>query len=385
LAKNAGMKHIVITAKYHEGYAMWNSSVPGFTDATGKTEYDITDYSDITDNILGDLKVACDAAGLKFCLDYSILDWNHSSKVINYDYYYWADMDMSQKEAYVAAIKSHLAELIKMYDPAILWFDGDWCKNLENPTSENWWKEADGRDLYNYVISLKPNIIVNERVKRDLGLGDYAVAEYSVPAVRMYRPWERCETMNGAWGYCKTKEDQYKSSAELIRQMVTIVSRDGNFLLNIGPKGDGTVTQGSVAILEDFAEWISIYSDSIYGTIGNPFGSEPSWGKYTAKNNTLYTHVFDWPNDYKLSIPKLTNKITRIYLMGNPTNDLSYTATDTSTDIVLPETAPNSTDSVILIEVDAMPQAGNIFENSVQSIGSSIMLGQTKSERNFCP
>jgi len=366
LAKNAGMKYIVITAKHHEGFAMWDSNVAGFTDTTGTTEYNLHDYAGVNRDVLLELKDQCDAQGLKFCLYYSIIDWNHSSQFMTtgvYPYDYFTEMQdppgsqtwEDNKAAYVADMKAQLAELITMYDPAILWFDGDWCHDYNPPTAKQWWNSQDGQDLYDYVLSLKPDIIINERIKRDLGLGDYAVAEFSIPSAPLERPWERCETMNGAWGYDTSRESNYYSTADMIRKLVTCVSRDGNYLLNIGPKGDGSVTAGSISILQGIASWMETYSNSIYGTVGSPLQVEPSWGKYTAKSGTLYAHVFDWPANGQLLTSKLTNTISRIYSMDNPAVDLAHATNASSMTITLPASSPDATDSVIAIEVNGIP------------------------------
>lgn len=355
LAKKAGMKYLVITAKHHEGLAMWKSNVAGFTDTTGTRRYNLYDYTPFKRDVLAELKAECDAQGIKFCLYYSILDWCHSSQTVNYSTFFSNMSSLTARDSYIADMKAHLAELITRYDPAILWFDGDWCDNMANPSMQHWWSGADGQNLYEFVLSLKPNILVNERVKRDLGLGDYAVAEFGTPSVPLERPWERCDTMNGAWGYDSDKERSYKTSSSLIREMVTVVSRDGNYLLNIGPKGDGTLTNGSKTILNDFAAWMTTYKDSIYGTTGSPFGVEPSWGRYTAKAGVLYAHVFNWPSNGQLLVPKLTNTITRIYSVKTPGTSLSYTVTSTSINIAVPTTAPNTTDSVIAMEVVGTP------------------------------
>jgi len=364
LAKNAGMKYLVITAKHHEGLAMWDTAVSGFKDYTGTINYDLYDYCGWSgSDILGDLKAECDAQGIKFCLYYSILDWNHPSQLMSNtgawpEGFYSTMQDpagsptwQDNKAAYIADMKAQLAELITAYDPAILWFDGDWCANLSTPTASQWWNDADAQDLYDYCMSLKSDLVINERVKRDLGMGDYACAEFGVPASPMERQWERCETMNGAWGYDTGFEGSYYPSATMIQQLVTCVSRDGNYLLNIGPKGDGTVTAGSVSILQDFAAWMATNEDSIRGCIRSPFTAKPSFGCFTAKSGKLFAHVFNWPGSGTLSVPRVANTIARIYSMDDPGTDLSYTISGSTIDITVPVTAPDASDSVICIEV----------------------------------
>lgn len=356
LAKNAGMKYLVITSKHHEGFAMWDSKVASFTDITGRTPYTLPSYTRYKGDVLGDLKAECDRQGLRFGLYYSILDWNHHSQNIRMtDTTFSSMVSMAARASYINDMKAQLQELLTRYDPAIMWFDGDWCNNHASPTLDDWWVGADGAGLYDWLIGIKPSLIVNERVKRDLGLGDYTSPEQFVPAAPLSRPWETNTTMNGAWGYNASLENAYKTPASLIQEMVRVVSRDGNYLLNIGPKGDGTVTAGSVGILNAFGVWMRTYSDSIYDTTPSPFGTEPPWGFYTKKPGKLYAHVLSWPTDGMLQIPALQNAILRISLMSDPASSLAYTVSGGAVQIRVPATAPDAADTVVVVEVAGTP------------------------------
>ncbi|WP_328980005.1 alpha-L-fucosidase [Streptomyces canus] len=364
LAKNAGMKYLVITAKHHEGYAMWDSNVAGFKDATGTKLYNLHDFGGVQTDPLMSLKNECESRGIKFCLYYSILDWDHPSQTDRHDSGLTTMSSQAARTAYIADLKAQLQELLDRYDPALLWFDGDWFGEPSSPTLENWWLEADGVDLYNWLMARKPNLIVNERVKRDHRLGDYAVAEFGIPGEPMSRPWERCATMNGAWGYNASSENSYRSLKDIVQELVTVVSRDGNLLLNIGPKGDGSVTTGTQTVLNGLASWMSTHSDSIHGTSGSPFATEPSWGKLTKKNGKLFAHVFTWPTNGQLRIPRMDNTISRVYLLNNPSVSLSYTVTD-QINVTVPATAPNATLPVVCVEVQGMPTrvSPSVFQN----------------------
>ncbi|MGQ4386966.1 alpha-L-fucosidase [Streptomyces sp. SAS_270] len=355
LAKNAGMKYLVITAKHHEGYAMWNSDVASFKDTTGTKEYNLRDYSGYQPDLLAQLKTECESRGIRFGLYYSIMDWNHSSQTANHSTVYSTMSSQAARTAYITDMKAQLQELLDRYDPAVLWFDGDWCGNPATPTLDDWWVKADGEDLYNWLISRKPSLVVNERVKRDLGLGDFQCPEQTVPSTPPDRPWETCATMNGAWGYDASKENSYRSVHTLLQELVTVASRDGNYLLNIGPKGDGTVTTGTTNVLKGFATWMSTYGDSVYGTSGSPFAAEPSWGRCTAKSGKLFAHVFTWPTNGVLQIPEVHNTITRVYLLNAPSTTLSYTVSGGTINVTVPATAPNADVSVVCVEVNGMP------------------------------
>lgn len=353
LAADAGMKYLVITAKHHEGFAMWDSNVPGFTDTTGGKQYNLHDYAAYPGDLLASLKTECEARGVKFGLYYSILDWNHPSQTDR-----GGLTTMSSQAArtgYIADMKAQLQELLDRYDPAVLWFDGDWFGEPSSPTLDDWWLRADGLDLYNWLIARKPGLIVNERVKRNLGLGDFMCPEQSVPAAPLSRPWETCATMNGAWGYNSGSENSYRSVTDIVRELVTVVSRDGNYLLNIGPKGDGTVTAGSVTILRGLASWMATYGDSLHGTTASPYSTDPSWGRATKKDGKLFAHVFDWPAGGRLQIPALTNTVSRVYLMNNPSASLAYTVSGGQINVTVPATAPDPSDSVVCVEVEGTP------------------------------
>jgi alpha-L-fucosidase len=364
LALDAGMKYLVITAKHHEGFAMYDSNVAGFTDTTGSKQYNLHDYNGYQGDLLAALKSACDARGITFGLYYSIMDWNHPSQNINRTSLYTDMVSFTARSAYIADMKAQLQELLTRYDPAVLWFDGDWCASPSPPTLTDWWTASDGIDLYNWLLSLKPSLVINERVKRDRGLGDFACPEQTVPAEPLGRPWETCATMNGAWGYNSGSEGWYRSVGSVISELVTVASRDGNYLLNIGPQGNGTPTPGSVTILQGLASWMAVHSDSIHGTIGSPFTAEPSWGKFTRKTGKLFAHVLTWPGGGTLQIPLIYNAISRIYLMSNPGVSLQYTASGGYLNVSIPATAPNASDSVVVVEVAGLPAvvADGIYE-----------------------
>ncbi len=369
LAKKAGMKYLVITAKHHEGFSMWQTGVQSFRDVTGKTLYDLPDFTSFrTRDVLQELKDSCEAQGVRFCLYYSIMDWNHSSQEINRTTHYSTMASDSARTSYIKDMKIQLSELITKYHPAVMWFDGDWTYNSGTPTLTSWWTKSDGIDLYNYVIGLDPTVVVNERVCRSFGLGDFDCPEQQVPAAPLTRQWETCQTMNNSWGY-NAPDLNYKTPATLIQQLVTVVSRDGNYLLNIGPKGDGSVTDQSASILNSFGDWMRIFGESIYGTTRSSFPTEPRWGVYTKKTGKLYAHVFTWPANGLLRIPSLTNTIGKIYLMSDTTTLLSYTDNSGCVTISVPANAPNTTNSVVVVEVSGVPVASTQF---VKVTGMSV-------------
>jgi alpha-L-fucosidase len=224
LAKNAGMKYLVITAKHCEGFCMWKTNVQSFTDLTGTKLYSLPDFTEFKDrDILKELKDSCEVRGIKFGLYYSILDWNHKSQ-IPHSNWYTNMVSFAARAEYIKDMKAQLKELITNYQPAVIWFDGDWTFNDGAPTLSRWWTTTDAKDLYNYLMNLDPTLIVNERIIRGFGLGDFETAEGNVPARPLFRQWETCRNMNGSWGYNWKKMNTYKTPMYLIREMVKVVA-----------------------------------------------------------------------------------------------------------------------------------------------------------------
>ena len=358
LAKSAGMKYIVITAKHHEGFSMWDTRVESFRDVSGTKIYSLPSFTSFgKGDILMELKNACEVNGISFCLYYSILDWGHPSQEISRinGVAFSTMKSEGARTDYIRDMKAQLKELIDRYHPAVLWFDGDWTYKADHYTPERWWTKVDGMDLYNYLVRLAPDMIVNERVCRGFSLGDFECPEREVPESPLGRPWETCQTMNRSWGY-NAKDHNYKSARTLIRELVKVVSREGNYLLNIGPKGDGSIPGQSSAILQDIGEWMNVYGESLCGATRSPFLTEPKWGFYTKKEGRLFAHLFVWPANGVFMVPTLTNSIQKIYLMNDPQNILDYSVKNGQIRISLPKKAPNKINSVVVIEVIGLPK-----------------------------
>lgn len=350
-AKKAGMKYLVFTAKHHEGLAMWDTKVASFKDHTGQKIFSLQQYTPFGStgrDIIMELKNACDEAGIKFGLYYSIIDWNHSSQTIKGNFTQMKSWDA--RTSYINDMKAQLKELVDTYDPAVMWFDGDWTYRKDAPTLSQWWTKADGEDLYQYVKSLKQSIIVNERVCRGFGLGDFECPEQNIPEKALSRSWETCQTMNGAWGYNKNCEKAYYDVRYMVQDLVEVASKDGNYLLNIGPKGNGAVTAGTQKVLSGIGTWIKKNGESIYGSSGTPFQKKPSWGRYTRKENKVYAHVIKWPKNQKLVAAKLKNKkLQKVSLLQNG-KALKYSVKNNKITIKVPKKCPDKSDTVISLE-----------------------------------
>lgn len=345
IAKDAGMKYLVITTKHHDGFCLWNSIV---------SDYDVVDRTPFKRDILKELAEACKKNGIRLCFYYSIMDWHHPDYLPRRE---WESRssERADYQNYISYMKTQLKELITLYDPGVIWFDGEW---------ESTWTYEEGLKLYDYVRSLKPDIIINNRVDKlrkgmqgfsqgKNSVGDFHTPEQQIPHAGLPGvDWESCITMNKHWGWNK-RDKNFKSAKQLIRQLVDITSKGGNYLLNIGPKDDGTFPQESIDNLRRIGQWMDINGESIYGTTASPF-AELSWGRCTKKivdeKNILYLHVFDWPADGNLRIPELKNGNCKASLLANH-KALKITVGNDGAIIEVPKTPPDLIDTVIILEI----------------------------------
>lgn len=243
IAKDAGMTYVVVTAKHHDGFCMWGTKV---------TPYNVVDATPLHRDPLKDLAAACKEAGIKFCCYYSIMDWRHPELFpgptdphrVDPDRKPATNPDDPRVIDYVETqLKPQLRELVLNYDPAVLWFDGEWVP---------WWEERHGKDVEDYLRHLKPGILVNNRIgKRTNADGDFDTSEQeSLKPAPGQRLWETCMTLNDTWGY-KKSDHHWKRSDEIVKQLAEINASGGNLLLNVGPTAQGVIPRESVEILHE--------------------------------------------------------------------------------------------------------------------------------------
>jgi alpha-L-fucosidase len=350
IAKNAGMKYIVITSKHHDGFSMFDSRI---------SNYDIVDSTPYKRDPIRALADEARKQGLKFCFYYSIMDWHHPSQLADEpgkDPTAGAGktkLRPGSKEQYVAYMKEQLRELIRSYDPAVLWFDGEWM---------DWWTEADGKDLYRYIRDMKPDIVINNRVGKGRkgmeGLnkgdqeyaGDFGTPEQQIPPRGLPGvDWESCMTMNDTWGY-KSYDDNWKSTSTLVRNLIDIASKGGNYLLNVGPTAEGLIPQPSVDRLAEVGRWMRTNGEAIYGTSASPFAAQLLFGRATSKPNRVYLHVFDWPKNGTLSVASWGKRVRRAYLLASPRNSLKFTQTADTVTVEAPQSATDPIATVVVLE-----------------------------------
>jgi alpha-L-fucosidase len=346
-AKDAGMKYIIITSKHHDGFAIFDSKV---------STYDIVNATPYHRDALKALADAAHRQGMKFGVYYSIMDWHHPDaqgpNAPEYNSRAWSNPRFGRYvEEYM---KPQLKELLTQY-PAIdvLWFDGEWVAD---------WNDDRGRDLYNYLRAIKPGLIINNRVGHTrqglsglnkegrVGLGDFGTPEQRVPPEGLPGvDWETCMTMNDTWGF-KSFDDNWKDTKTLLRTLIDVAAKGGNFLLNVGPTAAGEIPPESVSRLREMGQWMRVNGESIYATTVSPYG-QPVWGRYTAKpeGGRVYAHVFDWPKDGKLVLTGMKETPVRASLLvdGKP---LALEQGDAGIVVQLPAVAPSAIASVVVLE-----------------------------------
>lgn len=344
LAREAGVKYIVITAKHHDGFCLYDSAF---------TENDSLGAR-IKRDLLGELVKACREQDMPIGFYYSIMDWHHPDYLPRRSWEKDRPARGADFRRYVSYMKSQLQELVLKYRPAILWFDGEWEHKNE---------DYDAVGIGQMLRQLKPDIIINDRLfNRAPGLGDFGTPENYVPATGWrnedgsLRLWEVCMTMNfNGWGY-NHYETEFRNGPQLIRQLIEIASKGGNFLLNIGPRPDGTIQPEFVERLKQIGAWLRVNGEAIYGSEPSVFEKLPFFGRCTVRGNRLFVHIMGWPPDKKVVLPGLKNKVRRVFLLANGQR-LGYSKKGNDLVIRLPEKPLDEVATVAVIEVEDRPQA----------------------------
>jgi alpha-L-fucosidase len=351
-AKEAGVKYIVITSKHHDGFGIFD---------TKATDYNVAKATPYGKDLLKPLADECRKQGIKFCTYYSIMDWHHPAQYRGSPQGYNATKIHPERKAeYVAFMKQQLKELLDGVNPEVLWFDGQWPQ---------WWTETDAVDVANYLRTLKPSLIVNNRLgtgrtSAEMGgfgkhdkpyVGDFDTPEQDIPATGLAGvDWETCMTMNGSWGY-RTDDTNWKSTEQLVRQLIDAVSKGGNYLLNVGPTAEGEIPAASVERLQGMGKWMATNGEAIYGATASPF-KKLDWGRCTQKPGKLFLHVFDWPRG-ELKVPGLKNRVKQAYLLADAKENgtvqlLEIKPSAEGVTLKLPEKAPDAIASVVVLEIE---------------------------------
>ncbi len=321
LAKRAGQKYMVITSKHHDGFCLFRSR---------HTDYNVVDATPWGRDPLKELAEECRKHGIKLCFYYSqTQDWHHPDGDGNdWDY----DPSTQNFAHYIDDyVIPQVKELLTNYGPiGLIWFD-----TPKQITAEQ------SRRLLDVVHSTQPDCLVCGRLGN--GLGDYASAgDNMIPEQAVEGDWETPATINDTWGY-KANDHNWKSEEDLVRKLVDIVSKGGNYLLNVGPTAEGLIPQPSVERLEAMGRWLATNGKAIYGCDPGPVQRVP-WCRSTQDGSTVYLHVFDWPADGLLNIPGIEPKSARLLATGEQLR-VSGSRVD------VPAEAPDAVASVVALEV----------------------------------
>ena len=333
-AKDAGMQYLTITAKHHDGFCLWPTSVSPYNIGNSPFKRDI----------VGELARACRRQGITFCVYFTVLDWHDP------DYPTKDPSDSSRNVQgdmgrFVNTMKQELKEIVTRYHPFMLWFDGYW---------ERYWTLEDGKEIYRYLKALDPKLIVNNRIGKAGGslsdpqsAGDFLTPEQTIGKLNMKEPWESCITICNQWAW--KPNDNMKPLKQCIATLEKTAGGNGNLLLNVGPMMDGRIEARQVTRLKEMGAWLKKYGESIYGTRGGPYPPNDLFAT-TRKGNRIYLHIFN-KGMTMLSIPPLhAAAIKKAYYMAG--GEVKWEEQDGELRIHLPDN-PEPTSSVVVLELDS--------------------------------
>ena len=346
LAKQAGMRYIVLTTRHHDGFCLFDSKISNFTSVKTAAKRDfVREFVD-----------ACRKHNIRVGLYYSLLDWRFPG-------YFDREKYPKSFEEMVEQAHIQIKELMTNYGKIdYLFYDGEWIPGVPcnrtfteskpSPEIAKLWK---AKELNSMVRELQPDIIINNRS----GLPeDVDTPEQFIIPSQSDRMWECCMTIGDSigWGYVKHNPNM-KSVTQLIQNLVNCVSRNGNYLLNIGPKPDGSVRKEEVQRLKEIGNWLEKNGQSIYGCSDAPLGFAANMcGITTIKDNLAYLHIFRWPGD-TLILTGIKNKVYSAKILSSGKKLKIYKDKYDRTIISnLPSNPPDKYDTVIVIELDGNPQ-----------------------------
>jgi alpha-L-fucosidase len=312
-AARAGMKYLVVTTKHHDGFALWRTGIV--------PEYSVR-ATPCGRDMIAELTAACRKRGLKVGFYYSHwLDWQHPGGGMPpwperpQDPPMQQPSDAMYERYWVEKCLPQVSELISMFDPDLFWFDS-W-ESMTKTRDAQLTPDRLSR-LIRMIRAQSPRVLINSRIGTEEGVDFLSMDDNYFPDKLIGRPWETSGTMNRSWGYNKL-DYQWKSTKTFLRNLINNVSRNGNYQLNIGPMGDGSLQPANIRRLHELASWTSINGKALYGT--RPVDApEPTWGRRTGRADKIYAHVFDWPTDGKLVRPQLPMAVTTAMVLesGEP-------------------------------------------------------------------
>ncbi len=353
LAKEAGMKYMVLTTRHHDGFCLFDSKVSDFSSVKTAAKRDF----------FAEYVRACRKFGMRVGFYYSLLDWRFPG------YFRGPEKDPQGFNEMVEQAHAQVKELLSNYGKIdYLFYDGEWIPSIaftrtlieqgESPTAAKYWRS---KQLNRMVRELQPQIIINNRSGLD---EDVDTPERYVVPSKEGRAWESNMTTGDGWGYLEY-EPKIKSVHLLIEHLVTCAGNGGNFLLNVGPKPDGTIQEEFTVRLREIGEWMKKNGESIYGSERVPsgfgVGALGAWwtplGSVTAKGNVAYIHILRWPSSESATLTGIKNRVlgARILATGEK---VAFEETNNGKLFLkgLPQNPPDPYDTVIALELDGKPE-----------------------------
>ncbi|MBI5831768.1 MAG: alpha-L-fucosidase [Armatimonadetes bacterium] len=369
LAAAAGMKYLVITAKHHDGFAMYHSPCNPFN---------IVDATPFGRDPMAELAEACRRHGLRLCFYYSqAQDWHAPGGAGHWEEAggtpWWSQTVEADRFAQYLEekVKPQVRELLTQYGPiGLIWFDTPVVISREQSES-----------LGDLVHSLQPDCLVSGRVGHDVG--DYgSLGDNQIPLGPVSGDWETPATLNDTWGY-RSDDHHWKTTRELLHLLVELASKGVNYLLNVGPTALGEIPGPSTELLRAVGRWMDVNGDAIYGTSASPFAAEFEWGRVTVRGDRLYLLVTEWQPE--IEILGLQTPVDRAWLLAQPEEDLLFAETHDfglsryALRLALPEAAPDADVSVIALQLTGPPE---IDETLWQRADGRIVLPGYLAERH---
>jgi len=362
IAKKAGMKYMVLTTKHHDGFSMFQSRL---------TPYNVADATPFKRDVTRELVDACRDAGMHFGCYYLIVrDWHRpqgpGNRYKQNNVWDYPDSKRADFDRYFATFaKPQVEELLTKYRPDLLWFD-----EIDMKT------DAQVEDLYQTIRKLRPECVINSRIqgcrfptKIPPPHCDYiSTGDNEIAAKNLGFEWENPGSMNTSYGF-NPNDHNWVSAAEIVSRLVEIVSKGGNYLLNVGPTPEGLIPQPCIDRLAEVGEWMAVNGEAIYGTSASVFGDSapPPAGNWrcTVKPGKIYLHLFKWPADGKFAVPGLESKVTKAYLLAGR-KELKVDQSAGTAILALPAEAPDKIASVICLEVaDPVAKVGFAWKSEI--------------------
>ena len=363
LAADAGVKYVVITTKHHDGFTLFDSAY---------SDWNAVKASGAKRDLIQPLAAAVRAKGLKFGTYYSqSQDWVNLGGGKGNTPPWDEEQKKGSFDEYLAKIAlPQVRELMDKFHPDILWWDTEYQMTPER-----------ARPFFDLVVA-HPNLIHNSRLGGGV-LGDFRTSEQRIPASAMLgRALEVNMTINNSWGY-RADDLNWKSAQQLIRNLSDITSKDGNYLLNVGPTAEGVIPAPEVERLLAIGRWLKVNGEAIYATRGSVYPQPLIWGRTTQKARaggatTLYVHVWNWPTDGKIILPDLKQAPRAARLLAN-SEKVAATVTPEGILLSLPAAAPDPDVSIVALEFDHPVVVANAAPLATETGASGTLVDPSKS------